>query len=199
MSVCLFVCLSVCQYVSLPVCLSTSLSIFLSVCLSVCPHSSAQLATSRRTCSGNALHCIALASNCSVEKCFDKCCVALAFAEHTVLQVVVQCSAQSVCAVKHMSGVCSALNYTAKHGTALNCTILHWIAMHHTTLICSALHCSSCMNVKILHGSVTNSAALSFMPITRLRMGNGGVKRSWSRKWVNRKIVKHLKSILRLS
>ena len=48
--------LFLCQSVSLSVYMSLYLSVFLSVCmsfcLSVCPRSSAQLATSRRTCSG---------------------------------------------------------------------------------------------------------------------------------------------------
>ena len=47
LSVCQYVCLSVC----ISLCLSVCLSVCLSFCLSVCPRSSAQLATSRRTCS----------------------------------------------------------------------------------------------------------------------------------------------------
>ena len=47
LSVCQYICLSVCM----SLCLSVCLSVYMSFCLSVCPRSSAQLATSRRTCS----------------------------------------------------------------------------------------------------------------------------------------------------
>ena len=52
----LSVCQSVCLSVSMSLCLSVCLSVCLSFCLSVCPRSSAQLATSRQTCSADSIH-----------------------------------------------------------------------------------------------------------------------------------------------
>ena len=88
-SFCLSVCISLC--LSLPVCLSVSLSFFLSFCLSVCSRSSAQLATSRRTCSvflhRDVLTCTVLSS--------------------TELHYIVQCNVVQCSVLQYINQYCS--------------------------------------------------------------------------------------------